>query len=444
VQDWLQDTADRMFKVLNNTNFQTEIHEIYIDLGAIGTATLFMGEHADRVLHFSARNIKEIFIDEDSEGVVCCVDRKFEWTAAQIIDEFGVENCPDVIIKKFNEGDKTPFGVIHCTYPTLSSDPQYNVFKYKGAYILQEPACILKYTNFPEFPYAVPRWSKTSGEQYGRSPGMDMLPDIKMVNKMMETTLKGAQKTVDPPLMVNDDGVIGRVRLTPGGLTIVRPFSSTGEAPIKPLITDARIDFGEKLIAGIQAQIRTGFYADLFQLPHIDRQTGVEAQIREQDQMRLMGPIVGRQHFELLRVLVERVFGVMNRRRLLLQPPRQLAGKKFGVQYSSLLARAQRSQDAATFMQAISAVSPLVTAKPATLDNLDEDKAFQYFMNLYGIPRKVFRTDQDIQKLRSGRAAAQQQAAQEAQQAHQADVTSKVGPALAQVVTAASQSRQGQ
>src|SRR5271154_1208527 len=45
VRDWCQDVGDRMFRVLNNTNFQTEIYEIYIDLGSIGTACLFMGEH---------------------------------------------------------------------------------------------------------------------------------------------------------------------------------------------------------------------------------------------------------------------------------------------------------------------------------------------------------------------------------------------------------------
>src|ERR1035437_2149572 len=45
VKNWCQDVGDRMFRILNNTNFQTEIYEVYIDLGAIGTACMYMGEH---------------------------------------------------------------------------------------------------------------------------------------------------------------------------------------------------------------------------------------------------------------------------------------------------------------------------------------------------------------------------------------------------------------
>jgi hypothetical protein len=439
VQDWLQDSAEKMFKVLNNSNFQTEIHEVYIDLGSIGTAALFIGEHPERVVHFSARPIKEIYIDENSEGLVDCVDRKFSWTARQLIGEFGVENCPPDVIKKYNEADTCPFEILHCTYPM--SDEEYakrgSINRYKSAYVLMDPAMILKESLFPEFPYAVPRWAKTSGEQYGRGPGMDMLPDIKMLNKMMETTLKGAQKTVDPPLMVNDDGVIGKVRLTPGGLTVIRPFSTPGEAPIKPLITDARIDFGEKMIEMIRTKVRSGFYVDQFQTPQLDRQSATEVNVRSEEQMRLMGPVLGRQHFEFLAPTIFRVFGIMNRKNQFKPAPKQLQGKQFGVRYSSLLARAQRMKDAEVFMRGIQTVAPLVNARPAALDNLDEDKSFNYVLgDLYGLPRKCFRGDQEIKKMRDARQAAAEQAAKEAQQQHQADIASKMGGATAQVAQA--------
>jgi hypothetical protein len=446
VQDWLQDTSDRMFKVLNNSNFQTEIHETYIDVGGLGTACLFMGEHPDRIVHFSARPIKEIYIDENNEGLVDCVDRKFDWTARQLIQEFGAKNLPPEVLRKYNAGESQTFVVLHCTYPMGEDEykAKGSYAKYKSAYVLMEPATILKESFFPEFPYAVPRWTKTSGETYGRGPGMDMLPDIKMVNKMMETLLQGAQKTVNPPLMVNDDGVIGKVRLTPGGLTVVRPFSTAGEAPIKPLITDARVDLGEQLVESVRTRIRSGFYVDQFQMPQIDRQTATEVSQRSEEQMRLMGPVLGRQHFELLSPLIARLFGIMSRRNLLKDAPDQVKGKKFGVRYSSLLARAQRVKEAELLQRAITTAAPLVNARPACLDNLDEDAAFLYTMDLYGVPRKIMRKDQEIKKLRDARQAAQEKAAQEAEQAHQADVASKMGPAAAQVMQAQAAQRGNQ
>ncbi len=89
VREWLQIVGDRMFVVMNNSNFQTEIHEIYIDLGAIGTACLYIDEDEKNVVHFSARNMKEIYLDEDNQGLVDTVYREFTWKPRQVVQEFG-------------------------------------------------------------------------------------------------------------------------------------------------------------------------------------------------------------------------------------------------------------------------------------------------------------------------------------------------------------------
>ena len=51
---------------------------------------------------------------------------------------------------------------------------------------------------------------------------MNALPDTKMLNKMAETTIRAAQKQIDPPLMVPDDGFMMPVRTTPGALNFYR------------------------------------------------------------------------------------------------------------------------------------------------------------------------------------------------------------------------------
>ena len=63
---------------------------------------------------------------------------------------------------------------------------------------------------------------KASNEIYGRSPAMTALPDVKMLNEMSKTTIKAAQKQVDPPLLVPDDGFLLPVRTVPGGLNFYR------------------------------------------------------------------------------------------------------------------------------------------------------------------------------------------------------------------------------
>ena len=51
---------------------------------------------------------------------------------------------------------------------------------------------------------------------------MTALPDVKMLNKMSEVTIRAAQKQIDPPLMVPDDGFIMPIRTTPGSLNFYR------------------------------------------------------------------------------------------------------------------------------------------------------------------------------------------------------------------------------
>lgn len=426
VRDWLQICADKVYLVINGSNFQTEIHEVYLDLGAIGTACIYVGEHKDNVVHFGARPMKEIFIDEDNLGKIDTVHRSFKWTAKQIVQEFGEDKVPPFVLKKYKEGCADSFEIIHCVCPCDEKPP----FKFCSSYILVDENLLLSESNFHEMPFAVPRWTKTSGEKYGRGPGMDMLPDIKMVNKMMETTLKGAQMAVHPPLMVSDDGVIGRVRLVPGGVTVVRP---TTEVPIRPLVIDPRIDFGYQVIEDVRKRVRAGFYTDKIQLNDGPQKTATEVNQIVQESLRYMGPILGRQHFEFLRPVIERVFAIMDRKGLIPPAPAAIAKKAFDVRYSSLVAKAQRMSEGENLTRAITVAAPIINADPKTLDNINGDAALKYVFDIYGIPHKLMRNQRELKDLRDGREKAQQELAKQQQDQNSADMVQKMAPGMAQL-----------
>lgn len=432
VKSYLQECTRRMHQAMNNSNFQTEVHELYIDLGAIGTASMFVGEHPTEIVHFAARTIKEMYAMENNLGLVDIIHREFEWTPRQICQEFGEKSLPPDILKKYKEGDQTLICVVHVVEPYADSgdtDVPYKakIFAYRSRYFVKESGAKLEDKGFREMPFVMPRWTKTSGETYGRGPGMDMLPDIKMVNEMMRTTLEGAQLTVRPPIGVPDDGVVGRVRMTPGGLTVIRQG-----AEIKPIMTGARVDFGYQAVEDVRKRVRAGFFVDKIQLNDGPQKTATEVNQIVQESLRYMGPILGRQHFEFLRPLVVRVFGIMNRAGKLPPVPDKIRGKQWDVRYSSLIARAQQMSEIENFTRAIAAAAPIVNAIPSTLDNIDGDKAFRYVMDRYGVPQFCLSTDQKIKQVRDARAKAQQQAAQDAREQHQADIVSKVGPTALQ------------
>lgn len=440
VKQWCETCADSMYQVLNSSNFQTEIHESYIDLGAAGTSCLYMEEDDEYVVCFSTRALKEIRIDENFKGEVDTVARVFKLRPHQILQMFPELKDQDLSQVLQTNADKNAtdqIQILHMVEPISQVRDSEHVTKvkakghgYSSTYMLYDKKYILSQNSYPEFPYCTPRWSKTTGELYGRGPGFQMLPDIMMLNAMMLTVIQGAQKTVDPPLMVEDDAVIGQVRLTPAGLTVVR----AGAQKPEPLITNARIDFGQQMLEDVRKRIRQGFYVDQLKLPQESPQRTAE-EVRQivEEQMRFMGPVLGRQHFELLRPMITRLFGIMTRRGMFPPMPPAIGKRKFKVRYSSILARAQRMQEMQNIQRAIGTIAPLQQIDPTVKDNVKLDDITQEILRGYGVPEKFIPTDQELKKIRTAQQKAAADAKAKMDQMHQSEVAKNTAPLVQQV-----------
>lgn len=448
VKQWCETCADSMYQVLNSSNFQTEIHEAYIDLGAAGTACIYMEENEEFVVHFSTRALKEVRLDENYLGQVDTVARSFKLRPFQILQMFPELKEEDLSAALQMAADKNAVDqiqILHMVEPVAAvrdmeqrDRVKAKGHKYSSTYMLYDKKFIISQNSYEEFPYCTPRWSKTTGELYGRGPGFQMLPDIMMLNAMMLTVIQSAQITVAPPFLIEDDSVIGQVRLTPAGLTIVR----AGAEPPKALISGARIDLGQNALEDLRKRIRTGFHLDQMKLPtESPQRTAEEVRQIVEEQMRLMGPVLGRQHFELLRPLITRLFGIMGRRRMFPPPPQEIVGKRFTVRYSSILARAQRMQEMQNIQRAIVTLQPIAQMKPEIMDNVKMDDLVQEVLRGYGVPERLIPTDQELRKIRAQQQQQMQQAQQQQQQQQQSEVAKNTAP-LVQQMAAAKQAQQ--
>lgn len=439
VQQWCETAADSMYQVLNSSNFQTEIHEAYIDLGAAGTSCIYMEDNDEFVVHFSTRALKEVRIDENHLGQVDTVARVFQLRPRQILQMFKQIKEEDLsqILKTSALQSNDQIKILHMVEPAddvqdseHSGKLKAKGHKFSSTYMLLDKKFILEQDGYIEFPYCTPRWSKTTGELYGRGPGFQMLPDIMMLNAMMLTVIQGAQKTVDPPILVEDDAVIGQVRLTPAGLTVVR----AGADKPTPLITNARIDFGQQMLEDVRKRIRQGFYVDQLKLPEESPQkTAEEVRQLVEEQMRLMGPVLGRQHFELLRPLITRLFGIMSRKNMFPPMPAEVKGRKFQVRYSSLLARAQRMQEMQNIQRAIGTLAPLQQIDPTVKDNIKMDEITQEILRGYGVPSRLIPTPTELRKIRAQQQKNAQDMKTKADQLHQSEVAKNTSPLIQQM-----------
>ena len=223
--EWLEDATEKMYETFNRSNFQQEIFELYHDLITFGTAAMFIEEDSDDIVRFSTRHIGEIFISENNKGRIDTIFRKFKITARAAITQFGENNVSSKLLAMATKDPYEEVEILHVVFPRDKFDSKKKDAKnmpFASVYIEVDSKEQISESGFNEFPYVVPRYLKASFEIYGRSPAMTALPDVKMLNEMAKTTIKAAQKQVDPPLLVPDDGFILPVRTVPGGLNFYR------------------------------------------------------------------------------------------------------------------------------------------------------------------------------------------------------------------------------
>jgi len=434
VQLWLEDSAKRMYNVFNETNFNTEVHEMYLDLVTIGTGALFVEEgnkgFKESKIHFNTMHIAEYYIQENTSGYVDTLYRKYKLSARQAVQEFGEDNLGEKVLKAAKEKPDKMFNFIHAVEPLEDYERALGKaatkLPFHSCHVCEEDKMVVRGGGYNEFPYLVPRWSKATGEIFGRSPSYNALPDIKTLNKAVEIGLKAWAKAIDPPLLVQDDGVIGRVRMTPGGITVVR-----NDAAIKPLQIGSNWQITDMKENQLRTAIRQAYYSDQLQLQEGPQMTATEVQVRYELMQRLLGPTLGRFQSEFLNPLIERVFNIMFRANALAPVPEIAEGQSLQVEFIGPLARSQRMEEAVAVERLYQLGMQLAQADPNILDLFDNDTAIRLRAELLGVPKTVLRGPAEVEQMRRQRA--QQQEMQ--QQMMMAQQQAEVDAAQAKTVT---------
>jgi len=418
-KEWLQETEEVLYTALARSNFQEQIHELYSDLVTFGTGVMMIEEDDKDDLRFSTRHIAECYLSENDKGRVDTVYRKFKLSARAATDKFGEDKVSQKILKLSESNPYELVTLLHVVRPReerdiTKSDSQNLPFM--SCYLDPEAKQVLSVGGFNENPYLCPRFLKSSYEQnYGRSPSSSSISDIKMINKMSEVSIRSAQKQVDPPLMVPDDGFMLPIRTVPSGLNFYR--SGTRDR-IEPLNTGANNPIGIQMEEQRRQAIRQAFYVDQLILGAGPNMTATEVVQRTEEKMRLLGPVLGRLQAELLQPLIERCFAVLSRKKSFPEPPEVLGESTIEIEYVSPLAKAQRTGDVQSLTRLFELVTPLAQIDQGVLDYMDTDGMVKHLIKTVGVPAVAVRSKEQVDALRSERQqqAAEQQQIMEAQQ----------------------------
>jgi len=414
VKDWQGEAAELMFAEINNSNFRSESHENYLDMSSVGIATLLCEESKGSEEGFNGLNFKSYFISniypsENEKGLIDTVYRSFEWTPRQAALKWGEDSLSDKMKEALANKPDDLFPFLHVVEPRDKNGKTKKNMPYASFYYEEDNKHLLDEGGYQEFPYAVPRWSKASGEKYARSPAFTALPDIRTLNRAIELELKAWAKDIDPPLGVPDEGVGGKLKLTPAAQNYIRADLID---KIKPLLSNSRYDVSQIKAAELRESIRQIFMSDQLQLNQGPQMTATEVQVRFELMQRLIGPTLGRMEMEYLKPILNRVFNLMLRKGALGEIPQVLEGKDIRVKFVGPVARAQRLNEIAAIERWVGSILPMAEFNPEVLDNIDFDKIAEESGVLYGIPDRLRRSESEKETIRQKRQ--EQQAQQQA------------------------------
>lgn len=386
---WLDATAEAMYSVFNGPahNFAAQSHEFYLDLGCIGTGVMAVLESTRSGVLFSTRHLKECVIEENEEDRVDALTRQWEWTAKQAWDRWGAD-AGEAVVKAMDGTPDRKFTFLHSVRPRRARDPRRADRKhmpFESIWVCKDGKNTIDEGGYEEFPYLVARLSKRTGETYGRGRGMVALPDVKMLNEMLRTVLKSAQKIVDPPLQAPDDSFLLPLKTVPGSVNYYRPGSRDR---IEPILTNGQVQIGTEMLDRLENRINRIFYVDMLLTPTnpadpASAGKGVTATFtlhQRDQQFALLSPMLARQQTEFLGPLIDRAFAIMWRQSVarrfgpgsfLTPPPPRLAGAKLRVKYVSPIATAQRTSQIDSIARLVQMATMLGTVDPAAPRALD-------------------------------------------------------------------------
>lgn len=408
---WLEEVSDMIYAQYNveEANLNPTLHEVYLDVASFGTGVIYQEWSRKMGLPvFRSFPVDTVYIAENSEGKVDTLFRCINWTLRQVKQEFG-----DLLPKKMMEfkDEEKPIKLVHAVFPRTDRDASKfdgKNKKFVSAWVSVTTKELIEEGGYDTFPYHAGRWTKLAGEVYGRSPAKKCLPDIKMLNVMERTILKAANKMVDPPLMIPDDGYIIPVDTTAGGLIYKEP----GAPLIEALRFEGNLPWAEDKANQKREFIRKCFYSEWLKMEKLNKEmTAYEVADRREEKLRMISPMLGRLSTELHGPMIARTYRLLLDHDKLPQSPAILNGKKLKVGYLSPASRAQTGTKAIAMGRYITELTPVAQVDPTVLDVIDMDKYATELALARGTPRTILRSPEEIAQIRQARAQQQQMAA---------------------------------
>jgi hypothetical protein len=426
VKAWLSDTTEAILTQMGKSNLYDQLFNVYKEEGIFGTGCLYIDEDDEDVFTCRALTVGQYAISQNKKKQVNRFARVLSCTARDLAEAFGEENLPAEIVMILRDDERraeestTKYDVHHLVEENgdyVPDAPGQQGMRYRSLYRLASAAegnkkPFLKIGGYNEFPVMVPRWRLIGEDLYGSEhPGQIGLDDAKTIQDIETDERRALKLKVMPPMLVPKSLENAEIDLRPGKITYYDEVIQ-GQAPVIIPIVAATFDHtaAAEKIERLSFELEKTFYIDLFRMWASDLRQGrtaTEIEAREQEKIYALEPVLNRQMYDLLDLIVIRVYFIMQRRGLLPPPPPELDGRPFKIEYTSVLAKAQKQSSQYGLETLITVTGQMAQlqgaagARPAILDKLDMDTILDLYADMHGVPSGVVLGDDAVAAIRS-------------------------------------------
>ena len=418
-QEWVDDTEDRIYTVLAQSNFYTQMAQAFQDLTLFGTAPFVIYEDFEDVIRVYLPCAGEYYLGAGARLSVDTFYREFTYTVSQIVEMFGVENCPENIQKAWREGGASidmEYVVAHAIEPNYALANKGTgkkdikvvpaIFTYREVYWLRNTKTPkpLSIAGFHTKPFMAMRWSTVSNDAYGRSPCMTALGDNKQVQLETRRKAEFIEKLVRPPMGANPELKNEPSSIIPGNITYTNtdggrkgfwPLFEVPPAALAPMVED---------IKQVNLRIEKALFVDVFmaitQMQGVQPRNELELTKRDLERLQKLGPVITLVEEEL-KMAIARVLDIMQRRGMLKPKPKSLQNVPLKIGFLSIMRVAQQSSTAVGMKDFFATMGGLSSAAkaagvPDPLRVVNLDKSARKFADVTNLPADLLYTDDEV------------------------------------------------
>lgn len=389
IQPALDKITDIIYDNINHSNFNTVINEALQDVAiSTGVITCEEGDGEESYLTFKSISLEEVVFEQSQSGIIENFFREYKIKVREIEESIIGAKLTPSLKKIMAEDENAEITLIEAVIKEKKKFKHCIIFEKDKEYVFE--------TLDDSSPYIAFRERVTSKGLYGMGRIIQLLNDIKVLNKIQEMDLQNAGLAISGVYTATDDGVLNpyNVRLIPGTVIPVGS-NNTANPSLRALersgdfnVAQIKIDQKQELIN------KTLFGTPLGSITKTPVRTATEIDQRANETFEMTSAAFSRFQTELLERLIKRIVDVLQKAGRI--APVVVDGNEITIKFTSTLARQQDQQDVSVIVNyaqtlAATGIPPQDIGRKVKFENVPN-----YIAENMGFPSELIRSEEEV------------------------------------------------